>query len=149
MLFVLNLIVSPDHEGDLGRLRSPHPSRKELPTADGGQCRNTDPSMAKLPQFFKTSHISRLFEVKKSVVFAAWQLILMFKKETPCDPNKHICRADLMGLVCVSLKFLCVTHTITPASFSLSRHLHPPPWSFQGLWSLGKTYKKATHFEGI
>lgn len=48
----------------------------------------------------------------------------MFKKETPCDPNKHICRADLMGLVCVSLKVLCVTHTITPASFSLSKHIH-------------------------
>lgn len=76
----------------------PH-SKKEtaLHSTHDYQCRNVDPSLAKLVQLFKTSDISRLFEIKIPRFCS-----LATKKETPFDPNKHICRADLMGLACGS-----------------------------------------------
>lgn len=122
----------------------PHPIWKgtALSSTNGSQCRDTDPSMAKLFQFFKTSHISRLSEEKKFPVFAAWQLISVFKKKgTPCDPNKHICRADLMGLPCGSqyvtsgsVWVLLIHHAcfLQELFLSLNRYLYPTSMAFPG-----------------
>lgn len=79
----------------------------------------------------------------------------MFKKETPSDPNKHICRADLMGLACGSQS--ATSGPLLPHSHhngllpsriisELKQIPVPAVWSSQGLWSLWKTYKKAIHF---
>lgn len=71
--------LSRVHEGDsndcmrpeivgwyTGALLAPSCLRKgtALSSTDGCQCRNMDPNMAKVFQFFEKSHISRLIEVK-------------------------------------------------------------------------------------
>lgn len=55
----------------------------------------------------------------KFPVFATWQLISTFKEETPYDPNKHICRANWMGLACGSQSATSgsVPYAMRPASF--------------------------------
>lgn len=126
----------------------PHPIWKgtALSSTNGCQCRNTDPNMAKLFQFVKRSHISRLFEEKNSQCLQFGNLFQCFKKKKTHsnDPNKHICRADLRGLACRSqsatsaplVLFVSDSHHnfcfFQELFLSLNRYLSPTSMAFPG-----------------